>query len=101
MAQTPRAAAWRPNLAAWRTVLSTRSWECLVPRDGVVLSVYVERADVELLRARAERADRSVSAELRRLLRPLRPDPTTSGAQAGQPGRRDAHVEVREHAGTA
>lgn len=40
-----------------------------MPRDGVVLSVYVTPDDAANLRARALAADRSVSAEVRRMLR--------------------------------
>jgi plasmid stability protein len=40
-----------------------------MPRDGVVLSTYLPRADAAVLRARAAAADRSTAAEIRRIIR--------------------------------
>jgi len=50
--------------------------------DGEVVSVYMKPVDAALLRARAESQDRSVSAEVRRALRPYLDDTRP----AGEPG---------------
>lgn len=70
-----------------------------MPREGVVLSVYVTANDAAMLRERATAADRSVSAELRRLLRPLHAIPFTSEGSAATPSPRDmSGVEGADHA---
>lgn len=40
-----------------------------MPRDGIVLSTYLLPAEAAVIRARAEAADRTTAAELRRIIR--------------------------------
>lgn len=40
-----------------------------IATEAVVLSTYLDRADADAIRARADEADRSVAAELRRSVR--------------------------------
>jgi hypothetical protein len=60
-----------------------------MPKAGVVLSVYVSPADAALLRARASHGDRTISAEVRRILRPLHTASITSEGPAVTPSPRD------------
>lgn len=52
------------------------------PRSGVILSTYVSAQHANELRSRAEAADRSIAAEIRRALRDYLA-PTTSIGHAG------------------
>ena len=66
------------------------------PTRSVTLSTYLEPDEAEIVRARARAADRSVAAELRRLLRPYLLNDLDPG---GEPGPRENSPVVRRYDG--
>jgi hypothetical protein len=73
--------AWRPHVRyAYNRCMSTI-------RPTVLLGVHLDRADAELVRQRAQKADRSVSAELRVGLRRYLADAKASASKTSKAGK--------------